>query len=52
MSDKGKCDWCGLVFDYHRHKPKAMIDSTGDVICDNCYNEYMGDNLLRIYEKG
>ena len=46
MSDKGKCDWCGLKFDYHKYKPKAVIDSTGDVLCDDCYNKYYGNESL------
>lgn len=48
MSDKGKCDWCGLVFDYIKYKPKVVIDDTGDVLCEDCYTEYMNNKIINL----
>lgn len=48
MSDKGKCDWCGLVFDYMIRKPKARIESTGDLLCKDCYDEYCKDKIINL----
>lgn len=45
MSDKGKCDWCGLVFDFVIHKPKLRIKDTGDLLCQECAEEYKGDKI-------
>ena len=45
MSDKGKCDWCGLVFDYQIHKPKLRIKETGDLLCKECAEELKEDYI-------
>lgn len=48
MSDKGKCDWCGLVFDYIIHKPKLRIKKTDEILCESCAEEYKSDRIEQI----
>ena len=45
MSDKGKCDWCGLVFDFIVTKPKLRIQDTGDLLCSKCADDYKSNHI-------
>jgi hypothetical protein len=45
MSDKGKCDWCGLVFDYQIRKPKLFIKALNEYLCDDCAKEFKRNEI-------
>lgn len=54
MSSKGKCDWCGLVFDFVKHKPKLRIKDTGDLLCESCAEELKSNDIeeFKLESKG